>query len=133
MQSNEPFCRYKMWLHATHWSLIATAPSSAMAAATSAHQGRHRAMHGFAVGDLQQLLSMCLASICPWSSFSCQLLNFTQAATQIAAHPLSAWLVCCSCQATHIRMAFAVFLVCECAFLNKGEAMISFHKIHLIF
>lgn len=107
-----------MQLHTTHWSLIATAPSSAVAAAVAAYQGRRMGMHGFAVEDMQKLLSMCLASIAHGLLFPARLLNFTQAAISIAARQLSVWLVCCTCQVMHISLAFAVFSVCECACLN---------------
>lgn len=122
-------------LHTTHWSLIATAPSSAMAAVAAAYQGRCMGMHGFAVEDTQQLLSMCLAGICPWSSFSCPAADLYP-----GCHVNCSTLVICLACLLHLPSTwicpcffFFFFPVCECAFLNKGEAMISFNKIHQIF
>ena len=57
--------------HATLWSHMATALSSTMAATEAPYWEGHVGMCVFAVEDMQQLLSICMASICPCFSFSC--------------------------------------------------------------
>lgn len=60
-----------MQSHMPHSSHMATVLSSATAASVAPYWGGHMGMHVFAVEDMQQLLSICMASICPCSSFSC--------------------------------------------------------------
>lgn len=81
----------------------------------------------FAVEDMQQLVTICMASVCPCSSFSCPAADLCPGfglhlgciwATFGLQHAGYVRLVCCTLPVMHISLVFAIFFSMRMCFLK---------------